>query len=90
MKSKHEGWREHLSNWRASGKTEAHYCREAKISLSSFQYYKSLLEKEVSSPRFVEIGHEESIELVLSEKVSLRFPAGTPMARIAELVQCLS
>ena len=93
MKKSRKEWREHVASWESSGKSQAAYCRERKISLSSFQYYKGVFDREVVRPDFVEIGNKESersIEFIVSEKLTVRVPLTTPASRISELAECLS
>lgn len=85
-----EKWRKALEEWELSGESQAGFCRERNLSLSSFQYYKSIFGKESPQSEFVEIGGEESIEFIVSEKLTVRVPSNTSSARIAELAECLS
>lgn len=93
MNENREEWRERIALWASSGQSQAAYCRERQISLSSFQYYKSIFDKEANRPEFVEIGNKEkegSIDFIVSKKLTVRVPFTTPASRISELAQCLS
>ena len=83
-------WESHINEWRGSGKSQSRYCREAQISLSSFQYQKSALERCQVSQDFVEVGGTGSIEFVVGEKLIVRVPLDTSPSRLSELAKCLS
>jgi len=56
-KSRHEAkrkfWQQHISNWKASGLSQKHYCRSRSLALSTFCYWKSRINKtETTTPKF--------------------------------------
>jgi hypothetical protein len=69
-------WRQHIGIWRASGTSQAAYCREHSLSSSAFQYWKGRLERE-SLSGFVEVSHPSKqpgglIEILIDERIRLR------------------
>jgi hypothetical protein len=67
-------WEEHLREWRASGLSQAEYCRRNSLSIKSFGYHKrthastavSLIEVPMpsrSGPLHLHIGHLYRIEI---------------------------
>ena len=75
-------WQKHQRRWEKSGKTQAEYCREQGISLSSFSNWRVKLgsgEQESShlievQPKSPQMRQEEHLELVIPEVGILRIP----------------
>ncbi|MBF0321310.1 MAG: hypothetical protein HQL01_16095 [Nitrospirae bacterium] len=69
-------WKAHIEAWRASGKTQAEYCRQYELKLKAFAYRKRRSEKSSAKPLFypVRIVAEEQIE---KTSPSLRLMIGT-------------
>ena len=84
-------WERIVKRWRESGLSQAAFCRQESIALSTFQYRKALLAKGDKKERFVEVGSEpsDSIEVVFPNGVKVCLPLEVASERVAELVQCL-
>lgn len=53
---KRETWLTHIDNWKASGLSQADFCRQNKLKPSQFTYWKySLAKKTSEKPTFVEV-----------------------------------
>jgi len=78
LKHGREYWSNHIDAWQESGLSQAGYCRQKKIPLSSFGNWKSKLYNEsVSATPFIELrGHfperDNYFELHLEEGVTFR------------------
>ena len=88
-----EKWREHFKNWKASGLSQADYCRENGISQHSFTYWRTKLgaapKKQSSS--FIEIRRPESVqgfELIAGE-VTVKVPPGFDAKDLSRLLEAL-
>jgi hypothetical protein len=88
--TKREQWQRQFSAWRASGMTQAAYCRERKLSRHEFVYWKRvLLPIPQNKARFVAIpvrrehenllqgGSTPPLSLVIGTRYRLEIPAGT-------------
>ena len=69
-------WRKHIGVWRATGKSQAAYCREQGLACSAFQYWKGRIERE-SLSGFVEVSHPIKrpgtvIDILVDERVRVR------------------
>lgn len=91
--SKSTNWLEKLDAWRASGLSQAEFCRREQISAARFHYYKQKLSK-FPEDNFVELksacSSSELIELALPSGIVMKLPSNTSGSRLHELVQCLS
>ena len=85
-------WQDQVKRWRKSGLSQAEFCRRENLSLATFQYRKSALERKAPPAEFVEIGNsasERCIELVVGT-VTVRLPVEISNERVVELCRCLS
>jgi hypothetical protein len=48
-------WEEHISQWKASERSQAEYCRLNKISLKSFQYWKGKSKRNAPPLALIEV-----------------------------------
>lgn len=93
-----EHWREVLRRWESSGLSQAAFCRQRKIPIWRFTWWK----KRLSEERRVQAGglfvpvrvapspaSSAELELTLRGGRLLRFGAEIPTARLAEIVAAL-
>lgn len=93
MSKGNRNWGELIREQLASGQSQADFCRQRGLSLSSFQYQKSKRAHGEEGRVFVALTGEEKeerIEVRVGPELRLYFPAGTPSERLSELVRCLS
>jgi hypothetical protein len=55
LEEKHRFWELHLRYWNSSGISQAQYCRENKLSLKTFSYWKRKLKPESTPVYLVEV-----------------------------------
>ena len=89
-----EHWREVLRRWESSGLSQAAFCRQRKIPVWRFTWWKKRLSEErpAADSLFVPIhvawrpASVAELELTLHGGRLLRFGVGIPPARLAEIV----
>jgi len=92
-----EHWREVLRRWESSGLSQAAFCRQRKIPIWRFTWWKKRLSEErpAANGLFVPVHVAPSatssaeLELTLRGGRLLRFGADVPPARLAEIVAAL-
>lgn len=89
-----EHWREVLRRWELSGLSQAAFCRQRKIPIWRFTWWKKRLSEErpTASGLFIPVrvapspASSAELELTLRGGRLLRFGADVPPARLAEIV----
>lgn len=82
-------WESVVSEWRASGESQASFCRSRKLDLKRFYYWKSRLNDSEQSS-FVAIGPGAAcVELIAPNGVRVCLPAEVSAERISEVARCL-
>ena len=98
MKHKREFWTRHVEAWRASGLTQAQYCRRHRLLKGTLGYWASTLNKSrAASPALVEVGHVEvqpgqrgsPIELMVERRYLLRLWPGTESEHLRNVLSVL-
>ena len=91
-----ERWRELLSQWRASGLSQAQFCQRGGIPVWKFSWWRKRLGTEgtPASPSFVPVHVVAApaageFELTLRGGRALRFGSGVDTARLVEIVRAL-
>jgi len=96
-KRRQEHWREVLRRWESSGLSQAAFCRQRKIPISRFTWWKKRLSEErpAASGLFVPVhvapspASSAEFELTLHGGRLLRFSADVSPARLDEIVAAL-
>lgn len=78
-KSKKEYWEEQITRFHQSGQSRREYCIAEKITYRVFSYWLRKTEitqdeKLVKIPRQVQINQKSYLEVIVSEKLSIRIP----------------
>ncbi|HEV7775842.1 MAG TPA: IS66 family insertion sequence element accessory protein TnpB [Luteibacter sp.] len=90
-------WRRHLAAWRDSGLSQAAYCRQMDVSLSSFGYWRGKL-GEVAEPRPPALlplvvspvpASMDRIEVALPNGLQVRLPGGSDAADWIPMIRAL-
>ena len=98
MKHNREFWTRHVKGWRASGLTQAQYCRRHHLLKGTLGYWASTLKKtRASDSALVEVGHAEvqtqkrrsPIELVVERRYLLRLWPGTEPGHLRDVLSVL-
>lgn len=98
MKHDREFWARHVRGWRASGMTQAQYCRRHRLLKGTLGYWASTLSKpKAGGVALVEIGrteikHEERqspIELVVERRYLLRLWPGMAPDHLRDVLSVL-
>jgi len=66
---KQKYWQRHIEQWSQSGLSQAAYCREHKLKIKSFTYFKSRLKKNLPV-QFVQV-HVEPVQAPLFLKLNI-------------------
>jgi len=96
-------WRGHVRSWRASGVSQAEYCRQAKLAPADFSWWKHELQRRdggkphaaaPDSATFIPVKLEAAAtecgcEVVLQNGRRLRIGSGVPAQWAAELAAAL-
>ena len=90
---KREFWKKHIKAQRESGLSQAKYCRERGLALSSFGNWSLRISREqrsgVEPGRFVPVNPTAPIEIIVG-KVTVRVPQGSDAGEIRRIVEALS
>jgi hypothetical protein len=98
MKHDREFWTRHVGQWRASGLTQAAYCRRHRLLKGTLGYWASVLKKPTRSKRqMVEVGRAETdgqavrspIELVVQRRYLLRLWPGMDPVHMRDVLSVL-
>ena len=93
-----EFWSKHVEAWRASGLTQAEYCRRHKIAKGSLGYWSSTLKgQRRPASELVQVGTTEvqeakrspAIELAVGGRYLLRLWAGTDRDHLRQVLSVL-
>jgi transposase-like protein len=74
---KRQYWKTHIQAWQESGQSQIEYCRNHNIKKSTLGYWRTRLTREngfVEVP--VEIASTTPIEIIISDKVTVRIRKG--------------
>ena len=87
-------WRARLEAWKTSGLSVRAFCERESISLNTFRYWKDKIESRrkgaavVKGP--VRLAHLlPTIEIVISERFTVRVPAGFRADELVRLIEVL-
>ncbi len=93
---KDDVWRARIGEWRNSGQTQAGYCREKRIALSTFGYWRRRLTEPVLPQRFVRMAAVDTrpatrkrLTLILPDGLKVVFSERTPMSSVVEILEKL-
>jgi len=98
MKHDRKFWARHVKGWRASGLTQAQYCRRHRLLKGTLGYWASVLKKPTKSKtQLVEVGRAEAggqavrspIELVVQRRYLLRLWPGTDPGHMRDVLSVL-
>ena len=97
MKHDREFWTHQVKDWRASGLTQAQYCRRHRLVKGTFCYWASFLKGRSTSAALVEVGRagvkpEEQrspIELIVERRYLLRLWPGMGSEHLREVLSVL-
>ena len=98
MKRNREFWTRHVKGWRASGLTQAQYCRRHRLLKGTLGYWASTLKKsKAGGSALVEVGHAEvqakerrsPIELMVERRYMLRLWPGMEPGHLRDILSVL-
>ncbi len=98
MKHNREFWTHHVKSWRASGLTQAQYCRRHRLLKGTLGYWASTLNRpSATGSALVEVGHtgvkpetrRSPIELVVERRYLLRLWPGMEPDHLREVLSVL-
>jgi len=98
MKRNCEFWTRHVKGWRASGLTQAQYCRRHRLLKGTLGYWASTLKKsKATGSALVEVGHTEvqaqerrsPIELMVERRYLLRLWPGMEPGHLRDILSVL-
>ena len=98
MKRNREFWTRHVKGWRASGLTQAQYCRRHRLLKGTLGYWASTLTKpRANGSALVEVGHAEvpaqeqrsPIELMVERRYLLRLWPGMQPGHLRDVLSLL-
>ncbi len=98
MKHDSEFWARHVENWRASGLTQAQYCRRHRLLKGTLGYWSSTLsERKAAVSTLVEVGRapvkleqrRTPIELVVERRYLLRLWPGMEPNHLRDVLSVL-
>jgi hypothetical protein len=98
MKHSREFWTRHVKGWRASGLTQAQYCRRHRLLKGTLGYWASTLNRpKASGSALVEVGRAEvqpeqrhsAIELMVERRYLLRLWPGVEADHLGKVLSVL-
>jgi len=98
MKRNREFWTRHVKGWRASGLTQAQYCRRHRLLKGTLGYWASTLKKsKATGSALVEVGRTEvqaqeqrsPIELMVERRYLLRLWPGMEPGHLRDVLSVL-
>ncbi len=98
MKRDREFWARHVAAWRASGLTQAQYCRRHRLLKGTLGYWSSTLsERKAAGSTLVEVGRtpvkseqrRSPIELVVERRYLLRLWPGMEPEHLRDVLSVL-
>ena len=98
MKRNREFWTRHVRGWRASGLTQAQYCRRHRLLKGTLGYWASTLKKsKATGSALVEVGRTEvqaqeqrsPIELMVERRYLLRLWPGMEPGHLRDILSVL-
>ena len=98
MKHNREFWARHVKAWRASGLTQAHYCRRHRLPKGTLGYWASTLNRlNVPGSALVEVGRAEvkpeggrsPIEVIVERHYLLRLWPGMEPDHLRDVLSVL-
>jgi hypothetical protein len=98
MKHNREFWARHVKNWRASGLTQAQYCRQRRLQKGTLGYWASTLNRsKATGSALVEVGRAEvqpeerrsAIELMVERRYLLRLWPGVEADHLEKVLSVL-
>jgi hypothetical protein len=96
-KQKHNEWRARIEEWRAGGQSQARYCRENRLSLATFGYWKRRMAEQRTGGKLVRLEPPAAREdrdrkpmvLILPEGLKIVFGDQTSVATVVRIVETL-
>ena len=79
-------WPIHIDQWRASGQSQAAYCRQHDLCPQKFNYWKrkATIKSTIAPSGFARIGIDETLSSSSPTGLSLRFNDGTRLEGITQ------
>ena len=89
-------WRARIGEWRDSGQTQAGYCREKRIALATFGYWRRRLAEPIQPQRFVKMAAVDTrpatrkrLTLILPDGLAVVFSERTPLSSVVRILEKL-
>ena len=87
-------WQHQIEQWSQSGLSQAGYCREHKLNLKSFNYFKSRLKKKNLPVQFVQVPIEpvrvpSFLKLNIGSSFQIDIPDGFSQNTLTQVLQVL-
>ena len=84
-----KGWQHHIEKWKASGLSQAEYCRKNDLRSRGFGYWKRKLEKQ-NLPELVEVpvslGVAGVLKLNIGHQFQIEIPDGFSSATLGQIL----
>jgi len=91
---KQKYWQRHIEKWSQSGLSQAAYCREYKLKIKCFTYFKSRLKKKNLPVQFVQVPVEpvrapSFLKLNIGSSFQIDIPDGFSQNTLTQVLQVL-
>jgi len=91
---KQKYWQRHIEKWSQSGLSQAAYCKEYKLKIKSFTYFKSRLKKKNLPVQFVQVPVEpvrvpSFLKLNIGSSFQIDIPDGFSQNSLTQILQVL-
>ncbi len=79
-KQKHQFWQGHIQAWKESGKSQAGYCRDNKLNIKTFTYWRRKLSRKASTVTLVQMPSLSNttapIKLIVNDRFAIEVGDG--------------
>jgi len=94
LTKKQRCWQRYIEQWLQSGLSQAAYCREHKLKIKSFTYFKSRLKKKNLPVQFVQVPVEpvrvpSFVKLNVGSSFQIEIPDGFSQNTLIQVLQVL-
>ena len=94
LTKKQRYWQRYIDQWSQSGLSQAAYCREHKLKIKSFTYFKSRLKKKNLPVQFVQVPVESVrvpyfLKLNIGSSFQIDIPDGFSQNTLTQVLQVL-
>ncbi len=94
LTKKQRYWQRYIDQWSQSGLSQAAYCREHKLKIKSFTYFKSRLKKKNLPVQFVQVPVEpvrvaSFVKLNVGSSFQIEIPDGFSQNTLTQVLQVL-